>query len=445
MKFRQLILSALSCSLSAVLLSGCNVAELGTDNMLRPPASVGDEAEITQLIASVADKNYTLKYPKNGSNRSAITMYDLNGDNVEEAVAFYQNNDDVTHIHMLVMYSDSNGWNISSDNPVEAADIDCLEFSNVSENSSVDILAGFSTLVANINTLTCFSYSDGVTTTVEAGQNYSGFSCCDINGDNYSEIITFQLGATDYPASASLIDYNTAQNKLYVKDTVPMDPNAVKFKSISSARLDENTSGIVLDGITTTEEFNTQIIYYDNLKLKLINPLYNEKVNNFTKRNLNVISADVDNDGFIEIPQVRQFKSDNELKKPADEIIWYNFMPTSNQPVEKCRMAANSFYSYSFIEPESWTSDSITVINNSENNSMEFFEWIDNKLGGKLFEIKTFDISVWELGRYTDTHTLILKNEKYAFAFSNENTDSKLALSDSEIKSGFLIMNENTV
>ena len=45
---------------------------------------MGDEAEIEKLISKTAGSNYTLKYPKSGSYRSAISMNDLNGNGVDD-------------------------------------------------------------------------------------------------------------------------------------------------------------------------------------------------------------------------------------------------------------------------------------------------------------------------------------------------------------------------
>ena len=96
-----------AATIGALLLGGscgCSIADLSRDNLLRPPKSMGDEAEIEQLIASTAKDGYTLKYPKSGSNRSAIIMHDLDNDNVDEAIAFFREKDGSTGVHMLVMY-----------------------------------------------------------------------------------------------------------------------------------------------------------------------------------------------------------------------------------------------------------------------------------------------------------------------------------------------------
>lgn len=111
MKIKKLI-SALVLGSMLVGLSGCNITDFSAENLLRPPKAVGDEAEIEQLIAKTADSGYTLKYPKNGKFRSAIIMTDLDGNDSNEAVAFFRNSDETSSVHMLVMYSKDNSWRL---------------------------------------------------------------------------------------------------------------------------------------------------------------------------------------------------------------------------------------------------------------------------------------------------------------------------------------------
>ena len=49
---------------------------------MHPPKATGTKAEIQEVIEANAGEDYVLDYPKSGNNRSAITMYDLDGDDI---------------------------------------------------------------------------------------------------------------------------------------------------------------------------------------------------------------------------------------------------------------------------------------------------------------------------------------------------------------------------
>ena len=103
--------------------NGCSFLELGLDDALRPPKTMGDEAEIEKLISESAKGSYILKYPKNGNYRSAIITQDLDGDDTAEAIAFFRGKDEATRLHMLVMYETDDGWKVSGDFVTETTDV----------------------------------------------------------------------------------------------------------------------------------------------------------------------------------------------------------------------------------------------------------------------------------------------------------------------------------
>ncbi len=442
------VLSAVT--LGAIFISsagGCNITDFSSDNLLRPPKTMGDEAEIEQLIADTAKDEYTLKYPKSGNYRSAIIMSDLDGDKTDEAVAFYRERDDVTRIHMLVMYSADGEWKLSSNSVTETTDIDSVDFADVGGSKTLEILVGYTTYTPNINKLSCYTYSNGTTEEIQAGQNYSGFYCGDFNSDGKNEVMTLSLYTTENEAGATMLDYNEDKKALYAKASVPMDPNVVRFKNVAISNIGENTKGIIIDGAFASDELNTQIIYYNKELLLLRNPLFKDKKKNFTQRSCSVISADIDNDSVIEIPSVSKLPhSKNESEETvADKITWNTFLMQNESTEVKCSMIANYNFGYTIKMPENWLSDTVTALYSTQDNSTVFYEWKKTTLGSKLFEIKVFDVEDWDKGKNTDEYTLIYKDNRYAYTFINLNTDSQYSLTDDEIKTAFSILTETVV
>ena len=225
-------LAAVILAASTALLCGCNIADLSFEESLRPPRTMGDEAEIEKLISKTAGSNYTLKYPKSGSYRSAIIMNDLNGDGVDEAIAFFKGKDETAGVHMLLMYDQDGEWKTSGDYVTETTDVDCVDFADIDENDGLEIIVGYTTYTPNVNFLACYTYSNGVTDTIQAGQNYSSFYCGNLDNNGKSEIITLSLFSAENQAKASMLSYSKEKKQIFVKASAPMDPNVVKIKSI---------------------------------------------------------------------------------------------------------------------------------------------------------------------------------------------------------------------
>ena len=444
-------IKALSIALLATLFvsitSGCDITNLSSDSLLRPPKPVGDEAEIEQIISDTAGGNYTLKYPKSGNHRSAITMYDIDYDENEEAIAFYRKADDVAKIHMLVMYSDNGEWKLSSDCITETTDVDCVDFAQIDGEGSLEIIVGYTTYSPNTNFLSCYRYTNGKTSEINAGQTYATFYCGDFTSDNKNEVMTLSLYTAENEATATMLDYNRENNTLYAKSTASMDPNVIRFKNIQFTDLGDGCKGIVVDGEAATTELSTQIIYYNKEMSLLRNPLYREKTQNVTRRNCSVLSTDLDSDGIIEFPTVEKLPySKNETAETvADKIIW-NVLSTGNESVApKSNVIANYSFNYTIKMPDKWLKDNVTAIHSTEDNTTAVYEWKNNKLGDKLFDIRVFETSEWEKGKNNDEYTLIYKDNKYAYTFRNTDTKSQLSLTDDEIKTAFSILTETVI
>ncbi len=431
--------------LGAVVLvsaGGCNFMELSLEDALRPPKTMGDEAEIEQLISNSAKGGYTLKYPKNGNYRSAIIMRDLDGDKADEAIAFFHGKDETAKIHMLVMNESDGKWQIAGDYVTETTDVDCVDFSNITESPELEILVGYTTYTPNVNFLSCYTYSNGTTSTIQAGQSYSAFYCGSLDNSGMDGVMTLNLFTADNEAKATLLEYDKEKRMMFAKASVSMDPNVVKFRHVVFGELEDNVKGIVVDGAYASDELVTQAIYFNNDLAVLRNPLYRERYKNPTLRTVSVYSEDVDNDRIVDIPTVEKLPSAgvDSAVKITDKVTRNTFSPAAETLNRKNDYAINFDYGFLVKIPATWQSGTYTAA--VENTSMKFYAWQDKKLGSELFEIRSFDAAAWDQGKDNDGYTVIYRDNRYAYAFRNETVaDSPFYLTDNEIKTAFSVLN----
>ncbi|HCA05463.1 MAG TPA: hypothetical protein DEO32_06170 [Ruminococcaceae bacterium] len=432
----------------ALLLGGCRFSGFAESDMLRPPRTTGDEAEIENLISSAAPGGYTLKYPKSGTHRSAIVTEDLDGDENDEAIAFFREKGSVTGVHMLVMHKDGDSWKVSADFETETADVDSIEFANLDGKNGKQILVGYATLTPNVNFLSCYSYRNGETDVIQTGSpNYSAFYCGSLDNSGKSKVITLTIFSPENEAKATMLEYDREKNRVFSKSSVSMDPNVVKFKNVMFSDLSENVKGIVVDGSSASDETTTQVIYFNKQLDVLRNPLNAEKTGNQTKRSSSVISADTDNDMYVEIPTVSQLPdvSDHEKDIPAEAVTWNKFDTNTEKLVPKREVAVNYGYGYSIRLNDGWPKGGYTALNSSDGKVMTFYRVDKGKTGGRLFEIKVFDIKDWDRANSNEDYTLIYKDTRYAYTFNNFEKEGGFAQTDDQIKTAFSVLNEVAV
>ena len=289
-----------------------------------------------------------------------------------------------------------------------------------------------------MNFLACYTYSNGVTDTIQAGQNYSSFYCGNLDNNGKSEIITLSLFSAENQAKASMLSYSKEKKQIFVKASAPMDPNVVKIKSIGMSDFDGSVKGVVVDGSFASEELVTQVIYYNQSLAVLRNPLYKEKQKNPTTRTVSVLSTDFDGDSKLEIPMAEKlpFHGEDMALTVADKISWCSFNPSNETLTVKSVVAENRKCGFSVKQPSKWVDRSYTAIN--DENSMKLYEWVNNALGEELFEVKAFDVSAWDKGKI-DGFTLIYRDNRYAYAFTNPQGKSPMKLTNDEIKTAFSV------
>ena len=262
MKARSVITALLGAALLCSA-GGCSITDLSREEMLRPPKTIGDEAEIEKLISNTAKGGYTLKYPKSGSYRSAIVMHDLNSDGIDEAIAFFRDKDGAAGVHMLVMSEEDGKWQTSGDFVTETSDVDCVDFSDINGNGTQEILVGYATYTLGMNFLSAYNFDKGKTYAIESGQTYSAFYCGNLDGSGKNEVMTLSLFSTENEAKATLLEYDEERTRLAAKAEAPMDPSIVSYKNVAFSDLNDNTKGLTIDGALSNGELNTQLIYYD--------------------------------------------------------------------------------------------------------------------------------------------------------------------------------------
>lgn len=443
MSLKKIAAAAMAAIMTAAL-CGCDFNDLGSDGMLRPPKTMGDEAEIEQLISKSANKSgYILKYPKSGTHRSAIVFEDLDLDDGLEAVAFFRNKDDLTAVHMLIMRSNGGVWELSDDFVNETTDVDCVDFADVDGDGKKEILVGYTTYTPNVNVLSCYAFNEGNTEKIAAGQNYSAFYCGNLNSDKSEEIITLSLYSPENEAKAAMLSYDPGSGALIARASATMDPNVVKYKNVSFSDLGGGVKGVVVDGSFANEEINTEVIYYSEKMSLLRNPLFREKEKNPTQRSNSVLSADIDNDLTLEIPVIGSLPHLTEnAETTPDKIIWNSFDAVAENLVPETSVIANYAYGYTIKMQKKWKLDSVTAIMRNDSGETDFYDWNGEGLGDKLFTVRAFDASEWDQGKNNEEYNLIYKDNKYAYTFINYKTESENSLTDNEIKTAFSILGD---
>ena len=430
-----------AAALGAVLLfgaCGCGVTGMGREALLRPPKTMGAEAELEQLIELAAGGSYTLKYPKNGSNRNAIIMRDLDGDGVDEAIAFFRKQDNDAGVHMLVMFKKDEHWNAANDVHVANPDVDCVDFADLDTGNTLEILVGYTTY-AEANSLQVYTYQAGVVSKYAEGeQNYTNFYCGFMDNSGKSKVVSL------YEGKAHMLEYDSARNALFVQASIAIDSKVVSYKNVTFTELNKGVNGLLMDGVLPGG-MNTQVLYYDQQQGVLLNPLYKENMENITQRSRELLSACFDNDMGYEIPNIQSRSAGDDGDGDADFVVWNRFVVSDNNDYKletARRTVVNYPYAYTVTISPDRAEDSFTFQTRDNGAILSFFE---TDADNPLFEIRVFKLADWESGKNTEKYQLIRKDNSCAYTFRNYHRNTPSAPEDDDIKNAFSLLDRGVI
>lgn len=166
-----------------------------------------------------------------------------------------------------------------------------------------------------------------------------------------------------------------------------MDPNVVKYKNIAVTKLDNDITGIVVDGTSANEVTNTQVIF-TTVTLQFCVILFLKKSKNITRRSSQVICSDIDKDGKLEIPVTLDLPKQSGDSKNiyADKIIWNSFDAPKEALVAKQAVIINYDYMFMMNYADKWSENKVTAITDLESETTSFYAWNGTKLDTELLK-----------------------------------------------------------
>ena len=220
----------------------------------------------------------------------------------------------------------------------------------------------------------------------------------------------------------------------------------------NSAKLtDLKQNGIVIDCERLDGTLCTQIIYYDKVNNKLINPLTVKNssggYSNITIRSDAVYSTDINGDSVIDIPVVSQMMADVKENgaNVCTLISWENYDAINRKMKLVINTVMNVKDGYYIAVPDRWNGN-ITARSDAETREMTFYLWNTktSSPGDKLLTIYRFTEQQWndvdKEGMFCLQNTSKDSKAIYAARIFKTNANDELNVSEDEVKEAFVIL-----
>lgn len=402
--------------------SGCNLNISSVDVLMRPPKLSGANSLLQQTFEdTVGDiESIIMKTPLSGDNRSSYLLYDLDNDDVSEALVLYSNpiKDKLACVNVFKYVNGK--WSFVSTIKGKSEEIYAVDFADINGDGALEILLSWSLAVSgNYHSaadmshngdrlLSIYSYN-GSSTTLLKNEAYTKILVEDINNDNSDElfIINISFSNQEKVSSGRIVsfddDYSISKE---IKFNLTGMLDVYNIVCDTYFLNNEAHTRVYVDGSISESGIITEVIDINHIDFQLQLPFYESNISSkpLTLRDIRVYSQDFDNDGIVEIPTIEKLyggvklNSDSNKKDNLNLTIWSQIENDMLSIDTKCLWNGN--YGYMFIFPNEWVGK-ITAVYNEKKDTITFYSLDNNEtIINILFSIKSVYEPDWEENDY---------------------------------------------
>ncbi len=431
----RLLVSVVCCA----FLVGCSGSFFSPENAIKAPPATGIYRGVQEALEAFVGKQVVLKYPIVEGKATAFYPIDLDGDEIQEVLAFYRlpNEGDVTRISLL--RSTGGNWSCSKDDTINPdstenkitpkGNVANVDFCDLNKDGKTEIFVGWQD--SNGNNLQMGVYSlDPKRITMQHLEPYTKYAFCDIDGNGIQDLCLASLvkNGNDTSSMISFFTIDGKEKKFKKLDALQLDNRALEYGQLQIQVMNNGASAVYLD-VKTADGMVTELVYMAQESGKLYNPFAAEplgidKTNTATFRYDGLETQDRDGDGIPEIP--------SRVKLPSLSL---NPVPNENQPIEddffQYVIQWNQYHYDTAVPTRTWwynRADGYYLdispehfgkyrVEMDPNGRCTFLSVDDKGLPKKLFHVKRYTVSEFALvSGVTELH----KDGEYVWAVALE-------------------------
>lgn len=432
---KRILLALLLCT--SLTLSGCAYGQTGIDGMLKPPKLSDQQNEIYAALQASVGKNITLKYPRTGDFTSAFLLANIDEEQTQEAIVFYENTDTVNatmNLRINVLDQTKDGWVSVYDAGVSAADVDKVNF--IQSNGNTFLVIGFNLSGNTEKLVVVYRYQDGQLEETAQRITCLDYVACNLNKDGYTELFAISLDVKSGRRMAQAYQISS-QGSARPMGRTDMDPNVSSYRNIVIGDLAAGRQAVYLDGVSGTNRYTTEILVYDggNIQNLLYSPAEELSYIDETARNHAVFSADIDADGIVEIP-TRVVASGYENAAPHEREYFtrWNICTENGLLVKKTSYVAYTL-GFLFTLPDEWIGR-VTPVFSSADSELTFYRYdAGMEPTARLLSIRVFKRSEFREG--LSGYTTLRNNGQIIYAQKFYSDDASLVLRSDTVQACF--------
>lgn len=345
---KKRVLRSLAAVALAGLLSGCRVSNLvsSPEELYSLPALPAKYTELNQQIHAILEADAEYAAPSSGTNIQPVQLVDLDGNGVEEALAFFRVPNDEKPLKIYVFTAEGDTYRQSTLIEASGTGISGIEYRDMNGDGMRELIVGWKA-AADLQVLEVYDRA-GEEPRALIRTNYVRYTTADLNGDGRQDLIVLR---TD-EEGGSVADYYNWQEDGSFAAWTPARLSVTMAELSSQGRVSAGTlrggiPALFVTGVTEASVSVTDILTLKGEQLK--NAVLSEQtgLSGETSPFCSLYPTDIDDDGCTDIPRPA------EQSGAVRMIDWYSCGEdgTMAPTLQTCHNFADGWY---FRLPETW-------------------------------------------------------------------------------------------
>lgn len=257
--------------------------------------------------------------PLSGNYTKTVQLVDLDGDNKQEAVAFFRDNDSERPLKIVIFKQDEEGeYRFYSSIEGRGTDIYSIEYCDLVEDEALEILVSFQ-VSKTMQSLTAYSiHQDQTLELMRSG--YTNYYAMDLTQNDKMDILLLRIDAAN-PTMNRVELYVGGEGEMQFHSMAPISEGAKAVQQLEQGNVAEESNALIAtyeygDNEQISDIFTMQESGIQNITLDEVTRRSEQTLRRYTGVGL----MDMNDDGVKEIPVTESISG--ESKTISAENFW---------------------------------------------------------------------------------------------------------------------------
>lgn len=280
-----------------LVLSGCMFR--GVDEYFVIPQTSETNRNLQETIKTVMGTATAIS-PISGSNTQSIQLVDLDGDGIQEAIAFYQDTSSERPLKIGVFKEDDQQeFYLYAEISGTGADIESIEYKNLVTGGGLEIIVSWQ-VTPSVHTLVAYSVLENqVAELMRSG--YTRYLAADLNENGLDEILLLQMDTTTSNNRVEM--YTGVEGVMEFHSSASLSEGIGALQSMEAGVLGDQVAGLFVTCEYGENNHITDVFSFGDTGLWNISRNESDRKSTDTQRYYTGASvSDINEDGITEIP-----------------------------------------------------------------------------------------------------------------------------------------------